>query len=145
MKQMWIFLLAFFLGAGFVFLGIFLFRQSESGITDPVITAYLTQQLPDSLMVCSLTDEALLDRKQELRQRIVPLIRQKIEHAHGYSFEFDAQEGLATALLGFIEAERTCCPFFHFDLSFFAFEGKIVLRISGPPGVKRWIDFLEES
>lgn len=142
---MWIFLLAFFLGGGFVFLGMFLFKQTESNVNDPVLTAYLNQELPDSLMVCSLTDEALLERKQELRQRIMPLIRQKIEHDSGYSFEFKAQRGLAAALLGFIEAERRCCPFFHFDLSFFAFEGKIVLRISGPPGVKRWIDLLEET
>lgn len=124
--------------------GIFWWINANPTDQSPTQMAYLETEIADSLMVCSLTDEELFERKEALRQELLPLVTSTNEHPYGYRFEFRSQAGLAEKILGFIEAERSCCPFFHFDLAFHAFQGKLVLTISGPPGTKSFIDFLAE-
>ncbi len=43
-------------------------------------------------------------------------------------------------LLSFIKAERACCGFFTFNLSVEDEESNVVLTITGPKSVKRFID-----
>jgi hypothetical protein len=38
-----------------------------------------------------------------------------------------------------VVAERSCCPFFRFELVFEPGGGEILLRVSGPEGTKQFI------
>ncbi|HET7271251.1 MAG TPA: hypothetical protein VFI90_09195 [Rubrobacter sp.] len=55
----------------------------------------------------------------------------------GYEFAFPGDAAWAMRLTGFIVAERSCCPFFTFELVFGP--GGILLRARGPEGTKKFI------
>jgi hypothetical protein len=54
----------------------------------------------------------------------------------GYALRFAGSDGIGERILRFIEAERTCCPFFTFELHFAPAHGPIELRLRGPEGTK---------
>jgi hypothetical protein len=54
----------------------------------------------------------------------------------GYRFAFPARAGEAQDLLRFILAERACCPFFTFELTFPSPHRAIYLSVRGGAGVK---------
>jgi hypothetical protein len=58
------------------------------------------------------------------------------ELSDGYSFVFPASEECARDLLEFVLAERACCPFFTFELTFAAPHESIQLAVRGREGVK---------
>jgi hypothetical protein len=55
----------------------------------------------------------------------------------GYEFAFPGEADWAMRLVEFIVAERSCCPFFTFELAFGP--GGILLRVRGPEGTKQFI------
>lgn len=57
----------------------------------------------------------------------------------GYEFAFPGDADWAMRLTEFIVAERTCCPFFTFELEFGPGGGEILLRVRGPEGTKQFI------
>jgi hypothetical protein len=65
----------------------------------------------------------------------------------GYGFAFPGDAGWATRLVEFVVAERSCCPFFRFELDFQPGGGEILLRVRGPEGTKQFISeaFLASS
>ena len=65
----------------------------------------------------------------------------------GYGFAFPGDAGWATRLVEFVVAERSCCPFFRFELDFQPGGGEILLRVRGPEGAKQFISeaFLASS
>lgn len=59
------------------------------------------------------------------------------ELPQGYTFLFSAEH--LGEVASFVENERRCCPFFAFDIAVAAEGGPIALSITGPEGVKAFI------
>jgi hypothetical protein len=71
----------------------------------------------DLPVACSLTDAELEVRGGE-NADLFAHARAAEELADGYRFAFAPESAGIPALLRFILAERDCCPFFTFELSF---------------------------
>ncbi len=100
----------------------------------------MSDPLPDSnAFACN---PSAMNAEQRQRHEIVA--RQLFQGVHevkpsdeGYAFRWDnSQFELAAE---FITRERLCCPFFTFTLSVEAGSESFMLRISGPEGVKAFI------
>jgi hypothetical protein len=65
----------------------------------------------------------------------------------GYEFAFPGDACWAVRLVKFVVAERSCCPFFRFELDFRPGGGEILLRVRGPEGTRQFISeaFLASS
>jgi hypothetical protein len=62
------------------------------------------------------------------------------ELADGYSFSFPGNAEWANKLVGFVNSERVCCPFFAFELVVAPDLGPILLRVRGAEGEKKFIE-----
>lgn len=69
-----------------------------------------------------------------------------VEEVHelddGYAFRYegaDGREARLRMLAAFVEGERRCCPFFHFEIVLEAEGGPLWLRLRGRSGVKEYI------
>jgi hypothetical protein len=89
-----------------------------------------TANLP---LACSLSPDELRERSLE-NGELFARIQNAEELADGYRYTFPA--GDAAELLAFILAERDCCPFFTFELTFPSPHQAIQLAIRGREGVK---------
>ncbi len=57
----------------------------------------------------------------------------------GYAFEFPSDAKTFATVSEWIGNERLCCPFFEFDLQLGQSSAPTLLRITGPDGVKPFI------
>jgi hypothetical protein len=64
--------------------------------------------------------------------------RERGEHPDGCAFRFDADAW--SDISRWIDNERRCCPFRSFDVRVAAAEGEIRVRLSGPAGVRAFLD-----
>jgi len=99
----------------------------------------------DGALTCSLTSDELLERKQELREKIFPQLVKKESLNNGYIYYFEDNQELAEDILEFIGKEKQCCPFFKFDFSVLPFKKGLALQISGSPAVKDFLKDMEET
>jgi hypothetical protein len=90
-------------------------------------------------IACSLSEQELAKRREELAGDIFKNIQQVQELADGYAFRFPEGKDWAAKLLDFIAFERECCRFFIFELVFEADLGPTWLRLRGGEGVKEFI------
>jgi hypothetical protein len=58
----------------------------------------------------------------------------------GYAFVFPGSAEWAARLVELVNAERTCCPFFAFELVFQPDLGPVLLKTRGPEGAKEFIE-----
>jgi hypothetical protein len=77
------------------------------------------------------------ERYQEVAGKLFAAATGKDELKNGYAFHFTVKE-LALAA-EFVDFESRCCPFFGFELQLQRDRGPLVLRITGPDGVKEFI------
>lgn len=96
----------------------------------------------DGAIQCSLTDEALLKRKAEIQEFLFSEVVDQKETTQGYIFYFENQELIEPAM-EFIQKERSCCPFFKFDLSILPFDQGFAIQISGSEAAKEMIKDFE--
>ncbi len=89
----------------------------------------------ESPLACSLTAAELRVRGEESGSLFARALSVH-ELPDGYSFAFPAGEDDARDLLGFVLAERACCPFFTFELTFASPHQSIQLAVRGREGVK---------
>jgi hypothetical protein len=89
-------------------------------------------------IACGLPGPGFAARRKEIRKILCRRLRTE-ELADGYAFEFDGVPEMAGRLVDFITAERSCCPFFLFELAFQPDEGSIWLRVRGPEGAKEFV------
>jgi hypothetical protein len=103
----------------------------------------LKEELP---IACSLAGGEQ-ERRREAVGGLFTTSRLVGELEDGYRFAFPGDAGWATRLVEFVVAERSCCPFFRFELDFQPGGGEILLRIRGPEGTKQFISeaFLASS
>jgi hypothetical protein len=86
-------------------------------------------------LVCRLTP-AELEARIEDNSPLLTRVRAMRELPDGYRFAFSADPDGIPDLVGFILAERACCPFFTFELTFPAPHQEIWLTVRGREGVK---------
>jgi hypothetical protein len=76
--------------------------------------------------------EALLTQLNDAKQEVGEL-------PNGYAFRFSATSSMVKDVAEFITYERSCCPFFDFELAVEREGGPLWLRLKGRPGVKAFI------
>lgn len=89
-------------------------------------------------LACSLTAAELRARGEE-NASLFTRAQSVEELPDGYRFVFPAEADDARELLRFILAERACCPFFTFELTFPSPHQSIHLVVRGREGVKEII------
>jgi hypothetical protein len=94
----------------------------------------LKEELP---IACNLVGGEQ-DRRREAVSGLLNTSRLAGELEDGYRFAFPGDAGWAMRLVEFVVAERSCCPFFRFELVFEP-GGEILLRVRGPEGTKQFI------
>lgn len=85
--------------------------------------------------MCSLTPAELETRIAD-NSPLLTRVRAMRELPDGYRFAFSAEPDGIPDLVGFILAERACCPFFTFELAFPSPHQNIWLTVRGREGVK---------
>ena len=87
------------------------------------------------------------DRRRESVSGLLNTSRFAGELEDGYQFAFPAEAAWAMRLVEFVVAERSCCPFFRFELDFRPGGGEVLLRVRGPEGTRQFISeaFLSSS
>lgn len=85
----------------------------------------------DGLVECALTDAELMERKEWLRTEIFPKTVKKESTESSQTYYFDDDDQLLAQLMEFTQKEKSCCPFFKFDLSILPFNQGIAFGISG--------------
>ena len=89
-------------------------------------------------IACNLTGDDLAERGDEVGN-LFQEVEQVRELADGYAFRFAGSDAVAARLLEFTLAERRCCPFFTFELTFEPNEGPIWLRLRGSANIKEFV------
>ena len=89
----------------------------------------------DVPLACSLSEAELRERGDENATLFARALETQ-ELADGYRFAFPAEAGDVSALVQFILAERACCPFFTFELTFSSPHERVWLTVRGREGVK---------
>lgn len=97
----------------------------------------LSEALP---IACRLDDTGLATRLESLRQDLFTGVEERQELERGYAFRFPGDGGWAVKIAGFAATERECCAFFRFELTFEPELGPIWLKLTGPDGVKEFIE-----
>ena len=92
----------------------------------------------DIPLACSLTAAELQERGEE-NDSLFAHARGAEELPDGYRFAFPAEADTAQNLLQFILAERACCLFFTFELTFPSPHQAIHLTVRGREGVKEMV------
>jgi len=134
----WI-LLALFLGSAYYFNSVS--NTSETSAFTPILWDN-HQQVFEGLIECSLTDADLLERKSQLKTQIFSQLRDKQSTSNGFVYYFEEDPEFMNLVWEFVQKEKTCCPFFKFDLSILPFGKGFALQISGAPAaVELLVDF----
>ena len=79
------------------------------------------------------------ERHQTIRQQIRVAVEKIQELPDGYALRFPMETALVMTLAEFISLERLCCSFFNFGLEVEAENGPLWLRLTGPSGVKEFL------
>jgi len=95
-----------------------------------------TETLP---IACSLEAGELAKRGETLRADLFAHVEERRELPHGMSYRFPGNDEFRDKLLAFAAAERTCCAFFRIELAFEPGLGPIWLTLTGPAGVKEFV------
>lgn len=88
-------------------------------------------------LACKLTSPELRKRKEEVISKIKMLEIEKKEYPDGYAYRFNGNN-MTAILEEFIEAEKQCCEFMECTIA--VTTGETWLRITGPEGVKEFLD-----
>jgi hypothetical protein len=104
------------------------------------MTATTTDSPIDVPLACSLTAKDLAERRVS-NDEVFAAVEEVMELEDGHAFRFPNDPTWIARIVELIAAERACCPFFRFALSFEPNQGPVWLQVQGPPGVK---DFTRE-
>jgi hypothetical protein len=89
----------------------------------------------DLPIACSLTPDELAERRLSNGDLFAAASAVK-ELEDGHAFKFPNGNDTIARLMEFIQAERACCLFFRFTLSFEPNQGPLWLNVQGPAGTK---------
>lgn len=89
-------------------------------------------------IACTLSGSELARRGEEVGD-LFKGVTQVSELTDGYAFRFSGADSQATMLLEFILAERSCCPFFTFELVFEPQQRSTWLHLRGSAAIKEFV------
>lgn len=92
----------------------------------------------DIAVACSLTAEERVERGQGW-EALLADAEDVTELAEGYALKFPNRDALIMRATELIIAERRCCRFFRFTLTFEPNEGPVWLHVEGAGEVKAFI------
>ena len=90
-------------------------------------------------VACRLEAAELAARAAALREDLFGHARERQELPDGVRFRFPGSDEFRDKLLAFVVAEHTCCAFFRIELAFEPGLGPIWLTLTGPAGVKEFV------
>lgn len=92
------------------------------------------------MLACNLTGLTATERTEShaLLERLGAAIVATDELSDGFAFRLEETRLPLAALSRWVDLERRCCPFFHFDIDVSA-NGGTWLRLTGGAGVKDFI------
>ena len=91
-------------------------------------------------LVCKLTSPELQEYKATVIKKLKDQVLEKQELHNGFAFKFEGSDEVLTQLTEFIRTERNCCDFFVFDLTVWGDQSEMYLQITGPEGVKEFMN-----
>ena len=89
-----------------------------------------------SPIACSLSGTDQFKQREEAFQKLLGSCQAIEELEDGYKFKFESSEAQVQAVVAFVLAERSCCPFLTFVLVFEPDSGPVWLFIHGEEGFK---------
>lgn len=92
-------------------------------------------------LTCKLTTPELQQRKKTVVAELKKLVVEKKELENGYKYTFEGSDKMLDLLNSFIKTERLCCDFFVFTLTASSDTKFAWLELTGPEGVKEFIQF----
>jgi hypothetical protein len=94
----------------------------------------------DMPVACCLTSAELRERAATLLAQFRPAVIGTEELRDGYAFRVPGDGKWIAMIAKMIVAERECCPFLTFELVAQPNMGPVIVRVTGPAGIK---DFLK--
>ncbi len=94
---------------------------------------------------CSLSNKELRESKTYLKNEIFSKVIKKSEIQNGYTYYFDDDPILLNNLLEYIQKEKSCCPFFKFDISILPFSKGLAIQISGSKDAIKFLQDFEDN
>jgi hypothetical protein len=94
----------------------------------------------DRDVACKLTTPELQERKRTVIAELKSLVLERDETKNGMKYKFNSSDEIIDLVTSFIKTERLCCDFFDFNLNVGAETGFMWLELSGPKGVKEFIN-----
>lgn len=94
-----------------------------------------TQSIP---IACTLSPSELSQRALSVRATLAAA-EERTELAGGYAFRYPGTREWIAQLSAMIAAERECCRFFRFSLTFEPDLGPVWLHVDGAEGVKDFV------
>ena len=93
------------------------------------------------VLACSLTalTASQRERHKQLRGQLGDLVEKIRELPDGYEFQLTGETSAITAVAEWVTLERLCCPFFTFQLQIEEAGKPLLLRLTGPEGVKEFL------
>ncbi|MCG3111132.1 MAG: hypothetical protein MCM46_04835 [Candidatus Manganitrophus sp. SB1] len=93
------------------------------------------------LFFCDMNAIPLANREQHTAttKSVFGLVQAIHDLPNGYAFKLPNEKGLLIKAAEFVENERLCCPFFSFRLEVESSSESIWLQITGPDGVKPFV------
>lgn len=89
---------------------------------------------------CRLSTDKLRERKATIISSLQKKLLDKKELEHGFGYKFDGSDEMLDQLIAFIKTERMCCGFFAFTLQISGNTNETWLEITGPEGVKEFLN-----
>lgn len=99
-----------------------------------------TAAAPAAELKCSLGSPELQKRRTTVLEKLRKQIVEKKELPNGYAFKFPGTDAAFDELTQFIKTERSCCSFFTFNLVADGDKNGTWLELTGPEGVKDFIN-----
>ncbi len=91
-------------------------------------------------ITCRLDDADRASRLESLQADLFAGAEEWQELESGYVVRFPGAGDWGAKIADFVKTERYCCSFFRFELTFEPNLGPIWLRLTGPDGVKEFIE-----
>src|SRR5262245_22011580 len=98
-----------------------------------------SQETPFACKLDKLTTQQREDLSKSIHQLIDAKPATK-ELPNGYEMRFLHGGDLFVAATTWIRYERECCPFFDFSITLDKNDGPMTIQLTGPKGVKKFID-----
>jgi len=96
-------------------------------------------------IACSLTQAELASRRNELLPGLLGSADSQEAISGGFRWGFSETDGLLNQVISVIEAERRCCRFLRFRLTFGPNGRRLWMEVTGPEGTQEFLSSLSSA